>query len=434
MLEYPKMSKELLEQVNTLLSKEIDPEAMKLYRDVINIIATELVDSQYWPWLLAHKMTPDGCKVLLSLPDEDWKPEYGDKGVSDAFVERVHKEHGLSPEFIRKQIEESYYSGDIFSIRKAGPRVTVGRGHWIDLQHSHKWIDRNGPAYYKAVGLMIEEEFSPLMEKATDQRLKEGRASMARIVPKYDTVKDIPGLLPAENYMEMLKSRKIIAQNTCACRIRNPEYKQECGVCFAANHLGQYSIDMGAGVEMTAEEVMDYLRKVGKKEPFFSMQKHGDSLDSLGDIFCNCTPNACTVMRHTALTGGTHKIWDYYSKSRFRAVLDIEKCIHCGICTKKRCLFDAIQLKYYRELGKEDIYVNEDQCLGCGCCVETCPTGALTMKLVDPPEALLGYAKDYDGNYRQPAELGRELTVEEQEARKIYNAPGVEKKEATSFI
>ena len=29
--------------------------------------------------------------------------------------------------------------------------------------------------------------------------------------------------------------------------------------------------------------------------------------------------------------------------------------------------------------------------MGCGCCVETCPTGALTMKLVDPPEALLGW-------------------------------------------
>ena len=35
--------------------------------------------------------------------------------------------------------------------------------------------------------------------------------------------------------------------------------------------------------------------------------------------------------------------------------------------------------------------VNESTCMGCGCCVETCPTGALKMKLVDPPEALLGW-------------------------------------------
>ncbi len=404
MLEYPKMNEDMLKQVNELLGKEISDEDMKLYKAVINIIGKELVDSEYWPWLLAHKMSPDGCKVLLSLPDEDWTAECGDNGVSDKFVEKVQKQYGLSPEFIRKQVEESYYSGDIFAVGKRGPRVTVGRGHWIDLQHSHRWIERNGPAYYRVIGIMVEQEFSPLMEKATDQRLKDGKASSARVVPKYDTVKDIPGLLPAENYMEMLKTRKIIARNSCACRLRYPEYNQDVGVCFAANTLGQYSIDMGAGVEMTADEVMDYLRKAGKKEPFFSMQKNTDDINSLGEIFCNCTPNACATVRHTVLTGGTHKIWDYYSRSRFRAEIDIEKCIHCNICVKKRCLVEAIQMKYYRELGREDIYVNEEQCLGCGCCVETCPTGALKMKLVDPPEALLGYAKDYDGNYIMPQE------------------------------
>ena len=35
--------------------------------------------------------------------------------------------------------------------------------------------------------------------------------------------------------------------------------------------------------------------------------------------------------------------------------------------------------------------VNETQCMGCGSCVLTCPTGALSMKLVDPPESLQGY-------------------------------------------
>ena len=37
-----------------------------------------------------------------------------------------------------------------------------------------------------------------------------------------------------------------------------------------------------------------------------------------------------------------------------------------------------------------DIQVS-DECMGCGSCVLTCPTGALSMKLVDPPESLQGY-------------------------------------------
>lgn len=68
-----------------------------------------------------------------------------------------------------------------------------------------------------------------------------------------------------------------------------------------------------------------------------------------------------------------------------------EKCIDCGLCYKKRCMFDAIHKKFIRDYGDEALFVNESTCMGCGCCVETCPTGALKMKLVDPPEALLGW-------------------------------------------
>ena len=54
-------------------------------------------------------------------------------------------------------------------------------------------------------------------------------------------------------------------------------------------------------------------------------------------------------------------------------------------------MFDAIHKKFIRDYGDEALFVNESTCMGCGCCVETCPTGALKMKLVDPPEALLGW-------------------------------------------
>ena len=56
-------------------------------------------------------------------------------------------------------------------------------------------------------------------------------------------------------------------------------------------------------------------------------------------------------------------------------------------------MFNAIQFKYYIEKGIHGRWVNETQCMGCGSCVilQTCPTGALSMKLVDPPESLQGY-------------------------------------------
>jgi ferredoxin len=34
--------------------------------------------------------------------------------------------------------------------------------------------------------------------------------------------------------------------------------------------------------------------------------------------------------------------------------------------------------------------VDEEKCMGCGCCVETCPKSAHGMKVVEPPESYGG--------------------------------------------
>ncbi len=53
---------------------------------------------------------------------------------------------------------------------------------------------------------------------------------------------------------------------------------------------------------------------------------------------------------------------------------------------EKRCQFGGAQMKFYPEYGKEKAYVDVELCMGCGNCVETCPTGARTFKLVRPVE------------------------------------------------
>ncbi len=411
------MAPELLEQVNAIMQKKIDqPE---LYEAVVEKIEPELKKSKYLKALLAHKMSPEGCKVLLALPDPDWKEGMGKYEVTDSFIKNL----GMDPDFVKTQMEDAHYSGDIMFNPKVGPFVTKGCGKWMDLQNGKRWYERNGKGYYKTIGLMHEDEIGPIMERNADARLKAGIGSMCRIVPKYDTVKDIPGLLPAENYMEMLKSRRIISQNECACRQRNPERPSNGTVCLAANNVAEMLIDKDIGKEISWEDAMEHLRKLGKKEPFYSIQKNGDSIEHLGDVFCNCAGASCSVISHVLVTGSRHKVWDYYAKSRFRAKIDLDKCIHCGLCTKKRCLFNAIRTKYYAEHGIEDLFVDEDQCMGCGCCVETCPTKALTMYIVDPPEALLGYAKDYDGNYKDPKAIAAQLS-EEEKAKQQKNLQG----------
>ena len=222
--------------------------------------------------------------------------------------------------------------------------------------------------------------------------------SGGRILPRYDSVKDFPELLPIENYKTVLQSCELLTIIECPCRFRHPETEKNPFVCVEANDAAKLLIDMGFSRQYSWKEVFDIVQKAGKKEPFVHTARNNDMMDetntritSYSNVLCNCNVTACGVLSNMHNYGSTQKPWDYYTKSRFRAQIDLDKCIDCGLCEKSRCMFGAIQTKYYVDKGVHGRCVNETQCMGCGCCVETCPTGALTMKLVDPPESLLGY-------------------------------------------
>jgi ferredoxin len=389
------MDKELLEQVNSILEKELDP----VYYEVASKLAPTLPNSRYIPWLLAHKMTPEEAMVINALPDPDWTPKVGELKVSQAFADRL----GMDKAELDAQMVDRYYSAEVIRDPEKGCVLRTDIVQWMDLQHHPLWRERNGRAYYQVIAMFLDDELSPQQDKGIDQRKREGLLGKARIIPRYDSVKDFPELLPVEDYKKVLQSREIITIMECPCRYRHPEAGQNLMVCVDANDTARELVRLGMARQYSWKEAFDIIQKAGRKEPFIQTSRAGDKLEELFDVLCNCHVQTCGMFRNHFVYGTRHKPWDYAMKSRFRAVLDIDKCIACGLCKNKRCMFGAIQTKYYRNKGTQGLYVNETQCMGCGCCVETCPSGALTMKLVDPPEALLGYKLDENGNRVVPA-------------------------------
>ncbi len=54
------------------------------------------------------------------------------------------------------------------------------------------------------------------------------------------------------------------------------------------------------------------------------------------------------------------------------AKVDVEKCIGCGDCVDE-CPTDAITMK------DDKAVVDEEACIDCGACVDVCPSEAITM-------------------------------------------------------
>jgi len=132
--------------------------------------------------------------------------------------------------------------GDIGKLRMFSKKPVRSLG---DLRRTRPWL-------YKEV-LMGKEFFDESVELIAG-----GEQPMWRIIPRWKSIKDVPGVLPFEDPREILKSQEILALVHCPCK---REHRQrECGipdeVCINVGRTAQYNINRGAGKQITAEEAL----------------------------------------------------------------------------------------------------------------------------------------------------------------------------------
>jgi len=60
--------------------------------------------------------------------------------------------------------------------------------------------------------------------------------------------------------------------------------------------------------------------------------------------------------------------------SQWKAFVDLEKCVGCGMC-RAVCPVDALEVS-------ECARIHAHRCIGCGRCVQECPQEAISLHLV----------------------------------------------------
>jgi NAD-dependent dihydropyrimidine dehydrogenase PreA subunit len=97
---------------------------------------------------------------------------------------------------------------------------------------------------------------------------------------------------------------------------------------------------------------------------------------------CNCCECDCEILGGMKRYGN---IWEMLAPSRFKAVIDMEKCTGCQTCIE-RCLFDAIEMKKVPGAKKMKAFIIDEHCMGCGLCIFKCPNNAMRFEMVRPPD------------------------------------------------
>ena len=104
-----------------------------------------------------------------------------------------------------------------------------------------------------------------------EERLKNGEKippviEVMRVVPKWRSIENIPGVLPIEDMRQILNSPPIVVHN-CPCHVvhgdRPCRDEVPIAICLAAGSTGRMYLERGAGKEITYDEAIALLDENG---------------------------------------------------------------------------------------------------------------------------------------------------------------------------
>ena len=324
--------------------------------------------SKALPKLLQKMVNMDEAKILRELP---------------ATSEDISKVLSLDKADVDKKLQYFFERG----------LVTPGKKGWN--LHSHRVLLKDhigsaNPKYDNDEVFDLAKEMSLEGTVDLEARIKAGKAApvveVMRVIPKWQSVQDIEGVLPCEDMREILKDAAPIMLYNCACRkvYRDRPCKEEQipQICLGIGRMGDYAKarNMG-GKELSHEEAMEFYDKLND----LSLVTTTGNTRSMPLILCNCHDDCCGLFVNRSYTKPLLNK-SPLAKSRFVVIDNPEACISCGACLDEGCPVRATGMKHYEEFDEERSFTDQEECIGCGVCVVNCPTDARKMKLVRPPE------------------------------------------------
>lgn len=189
-----------------------------------------------------------------------------------------------------------------------------------------------------------------------------------RTIPIAANVVQKDTIMPYDDVVEILKTRKKIALGECVCRNISDGMGKVCehsrDTCFAFDDWADYYVDIGIAKYITLEEALE---KAARNEKEGLINQVANSKNP--ELMCSCCSCHCFVLGALNEKRGPAAgvISNYYCE------FDNEKCTNCGACVK-RCAVGAIKF----ENGVKTY--DQSLCIGCGLCATVCPVHACSLK------------------------------------------------------
>lgn len=166
-------------------------------------------------------------------------------------------------------------------------------------------------------------------------------SAMMRVIPVEKAIEADAKAQPYEKLSYYLDKYDVFSVADCSCRKSRRYLGQGCGhleqeMCVQMGDGAEYYINTGRARKITKEEAIEILKKAEEKGLVHQMP----NIDGLGETaaICNCCPCSCFAMRIATMLRTPDSI-----RSNYLSQVDEEKCVACGQCVET-CPTNALKL------------------------------------------------------------------------------------------
>jgi len=240
--------------------------------------------------------------------------------------------------------------------------------------------------WYEASMRRLDKEFAELFEQYVieggGERILAPRPGILGVVPVRGSLspEQVKTMEPHLDIDAHFKRHERFIVIPCVCK-REQELQHGHSCDFPMKRCGFVGVPpqtpLGENVldRDEASKLLGELEEAGQVHlAFYGYTMEAESPQFVGT--CNCCSCCCGVMHGQKISG----VSEGPQRSNYRAVIDPEECISCGVC-QERCPVDAIS-------DDEDSksWVDRAKCIGCGVCVIGCLSEAIGMDPVSEEE------------------------------------------------
>jgi Pyruvate/2-oxoacid:ferredoxin oxidoreductase delta subunit len=335
-------------------------------------------DSNRMRAILEYMMTLDQATMVAALPGT---------------AQDVAQKTGFDAEKVKEELDAFFFKGVVFArgdfVNREFFRFARSVGQFHDASQATQALDVvKDREFYELWQDFVMNEWYP----DNGKRLAQLPQPFERIVPAYKSIKDLPDVLPCEDYRELLKAQELIAVVPCSCRYRTTSVGEHCAhsseeeiwKCLQFGRGADYAIKRESGKQLSLDEALELLDKI-EDDGLLHMWHNNTNMTGV-NTSCQCCRDCCMI--YIPMDMVNESIGIAWEKSRYEATVDQDRCIGCQSCVD-RCHFDAIDMVKPEEGAKTKkskklkAVVDPEKCWGCGVCVIACDEAdALSMKQV----------------------------------------------------